>query len=122
MLTRGIRPVHEQAWITLAFVLLGVLLAWEFAGRILSDDLVFLEAIALAVVGCVGVASILRNWRLGFCFFNVWLLFEDLFRKYMGNSTALFFGKDVLAVLLYGCLLFAIARRKEPSASPSVSG
>jgi hypothetical protein len=57
--------------------------------------------------------AILRNWRVGFAFFNVWLLFEDFVRKYMGNGTALFFGKDVLALLIFTSLLFAMARGKE---------
>jgi len=118
LLTRGIRSVHDQAWITVAFFILGILFARELAGRILANDLGFLQLIVIGVVGCVVVISVLRNWRLGFCFFNVWLLFEDLFRKYMGNSTALFFGKDMLAALIYGCLLFAFARREEKRFRP----
>ena len=45
--------------------------------------------------------AILRSWRTGFYFFPVWMLFEDLARKYMGNNLALFFGKDILLALVY---------------------
>jgi hypothetical protein len=36
----------------------------------------------------------------------------------MGNGTALFFGKDILAVIIYLCLLFAIGRRTEKRFRP----
>ena len=45
------------------------------------------------------VVCTLADWRTGFYLFIVWLLFEDFVRKYMGNSTALFFGKDFLAAV-----------------------
>jgi hypothetical protein len=110
--------MHEQVWITLAFFVLALLVAWNVGSRINTGDLGFLRTAALGISGCMAVVAVLRNWRVGFCFFNVWVLFEDLARKFMGNGTALFFGKDVLALLLYICLLFAIARKKEPRFSP----
>ena len=113
LLTRGVRTIHEQAWITAAFFVLGIFLAREVAGRILTGDLGFLETAAIGLAGAAATFSILRNWRLGFCFFNVWLLFEDFVRKYMGNGTALFFGKDALAALIYICLFSAVSRHKE---------
>jgi hypothetical protein len=113
LLTRGESRLHDQTWITLAFLVIGLLLAWEIAGKIASDDVTFLDEAAIALAGCAAVVSILRNWRIGFCFFNVALLFEDLLRKYMGNGPALFFGKDILAGIIYLCLLFAIGRGTE---------
>ena len=118
VLTGGIRRVHEQVWITLALFVLAFLLAREMAGHIVDDDLNFLYLIAFGLIGCVAIVSIARNWRLGFCLFNVWLLFEDFVRKYMGNGTALFFGKDVLALLIYLSLIFAIRRGKEKVLHP----
>jgi hypothetical protein len=47
---------------------------------------------------------------VGFFLFIPWVLFEDLARKYLGNGTALFFGKDVLAFVVYLSLSFAIRR------------
>jgi hypothetical protein len=113
LLTGGIRRVHDQVWITLALFVLAVFLAREMAGHIVDDDLKFLYETAFGLVACVAGIAILRNWRIGFCTFNVWLLFEDFVRKYMGNGTALFFGKDVLALIIYVALIFAIRRGKE---------
>ncbi len=53
--------------------------------------------------------AILKDWRIGF-FFIAWLLLEDLARKYLGNGTLLFFGKDVLAAIIY--LALVIAKRR----------
>lgn len=117
MLTR-VRQVHEQAWITIAFFALGLLVARELAVHIVDDDVKFFQLAAFGLLGCVAVVAILRNWRLGFCLFNVWLLFEDFVRKYMGNGTALFFGKDVLALLIYASLLFAMRNGKEKRFHP----
>lgn len=118
MLTRDIRTVHYQFWITFALFIAGLVLAREVAGSIVAGDFGFLETIVVGAVACIAAISILRNWRLGFCFFNVWLLFEDFVRKYMGNGTALFFGKDALAALIYICLLSALARHKEERFRP----
>ena len=57
--------------------------------------------------------TVLRNWRYGFYFFLVWLLFEDLVRKYLGNGTLLFFGKEILALVTYVSLFVAIRKGKE---------
>jgi hypothetical protein len=113
LIARSIRGWHEQAWITIGFFLLGLFLANEMAGHIVNDDVRFLEMTVLGVLGCAAGVAVLRNWRIGFAFFNVWLLAEDFVRKYMGNGTALFFGKDVLALLIFLSLLFALARGKE---------
>lgn len=118
MLTGGVRRVHEQVWITLALFVLALLLAREMAGHIIDDDLKFLYEAVAGLVGLAAFVSILRNWRLGFAVFNVWLLFEDFARKFMGNGTALFFGKDVLALLIYISLIFAIRRGKEKAFHP----
>jgi hypothetical protein len=118
LLTRGVRQVHEQAWITIIFFALGLLVARELAEHIIDDDVKFFQLAAFGLLGCVAVVAILRNWRLGFGLFNVWLLFEDFVRKYMGNGTALFFGKDVLALLIYASLLFAIRNGKEKRFHP----
>ena len=44
----------------------------------------------------LGIPPTLRDWRNGFYVFLVWLLFEDLVRKFLGNNLAIYFGKDVL--------------------------
>ena len=60
-----------------------------------------LEFVALGFAVCAIGVAILRSWRIGFYFFLVWMLFEDMARKYMGNNLALFFGKDILLLLVY---------------------
>jgi hypothetical protein len=64
--------------------------------------------IALVII----VVNTLNDWRTGFLLFIVWLLFEDLARKYMGNGLIFFFGKDVLAAITYASLLKAKAKRE----------
>ena len=96
----------------------GLLLAWQVGSKIVSNDersLIFGVSI---FAGCVVAAITLKNWRTGFYLFFVWMLFEDLFRKYMGNGLALFFGKDVLVVLVYISLFANIRRRREKRFQP----
>ena len=54
----------------------------------------------------------LRNWRAGFYVFLVWLLFEDLIRKYMGNDMRIYFAKDYLALITYVSIMVAINQRR----------
>lgn len=105
--------LRNQALIGLLLFVAALWLAWESGQQILTGDLRALEFAALGL-GALGVAIvILRNWRLGFYFFFVWMLVEDLVRKYMGNGTALFFGKDILLGLIYISLYLQIRRGKE---------
>src|SRR5579863_10154185 len=99
MLNTRIPAVRNQALIGMAVFLLSLWLAWQLGGRIVNQDLRSLEFAAMAVAACVVAVVILRNWRSGFYLFLVWMLFEDLPRKYLGNNTVLFFGKDVLVGL-----------------------
>src|SRR6202044_2099 len=57
--------------------------------------------------------TILRKWRSGVYLFLIWMLFEDLFRKYMGSGLALFFGKGILVALVYASLFATIRRGRE---------
>jgi hypothetical protein len=118
LLTRGNSRLHDQTWIALAFLVVGLLIAREIGGRIVLGDVGFFEVAALAVAGGAAIISILRNWRVGFVFFNVALLFEDLIRKYMGNGPYLFFGKDIVAAMIYLCLFVAIRHGREKRFRP----
>src|SRR4029077_5625722 len=53
---------------------------------------------------------ILNDWRSGVLIFLVWVLFEDLGRKYLGNSLTVFFTKDFLVGAAY--LSYYLARRR----------
>ncbi len=93
--------MRNQALIGVSLFVLGLWLAWEVGGKIVADDERSLIFGVLIFAGCLVAAMILRNWRTGFYLFFVWMMFEDLFRKYMGNGLALFFGKDILLALVY---------------------
>src|ERR1700738_1710659 len=98
--------------LTIAFFVFAMLAAYKVAGYILANDLDSLAFMAMAFVGGALVLAILKNWRHGVYFFLGWLLFEDLFRKYLGNNMAIYFAKDFLLAIVY--LSFFIAyRRKE---------
>jgi hypothetical protein len=62
--------------------------------------------IALVII----VVNTLNDWRTGFFLFILWLLFEDLARKFLGNGLIFFFGKDILAAITYASLLKAKAK------------
>src|SRR5215469_15586588 len=97
---------------------MGLWLAYDVGERVANEDLGSLAFAAIGFAGCAVAVKILRNWRSGFYFFLVWLLFEDLVRKYMGNGLALFFGKDILCGLTYISLLLAIRRGREQTFRP----
>jgi hypothetical protein len=65
-------------------------------------------AIALVII----VVNTLNDWRTGLFLFILWLLFEDLSRKYLGNGMIFFFGKDVLAAITYASFLKAKAKKE----------
>jgi len=110
--------VRNQALIGVSLFVFGLLLAWEVGGKIVANDERSLMFAALGFAGCAIAVTILRRWRAGFYLFFIWLLFEDLVRKYMGNNLALFFGKDILLALVYFALLREIRRGREKTFRP----
>ena len=90
---------------------LGVLcLAYEAAQLVLEGDVSALVMSGLVFVGLAIVVAILNDWRRGLYLLLGWVLFEDLFRKYLGNNMAIFFAKDVLTIVLY--ISFFVAKRE----------
>jgi len=87
-----------------------VVITWLLAGWILAGASDRLVLTALGIIGMLIVLTILRDWRSGFYLFIVWLLFEDLARKYLGNNMVVYFGKDALMAVT--CLAFFIQWRK----------
>jgi len=85
-------------------------LAYEVAQLILEGDVSTLVMAGMVFVGLAIVVAILSDWRRGVYLLLGWLLFEDLFRKYLGNNMAVSFGKDALAIVLY--ISFFAARRE----------
>jgi hypothetical protein len=99
----------------------GLLVLLCFIGAIWMLSAWIMDASSqMLVIGGMGIAlliilvSTLNDWRVGLYLFIGWLLFEDLARKYMGNSTMLFFGKDILAAITICSLLLAKQRRRIP--------
>ncbi len=96
---RTISESRQLRGVILFFCLAGV--AWEISVWIIngSTQNLFMGGLAIGMV--IVTIAILRDWRSGFLIFIAWLLFEDLLRKFLGNGTVLFFGKDVLAGITY---------------------
>ena len=95
----------------LTLVAFGVvlLLGYEAGQLVLEGDVSALVMSGMAFVGLAVVVAILNDWRRGLYLLLGWILFEDLFRKYLGNNMAIFFTKDVLTIVLY--IAFFAARR-----------
>jgi hypothetical protein len=118
MLNARIPGMRNQALIGISVLVLGLWVAWQLGAKIAAEET---QSILIATVGfaaCGVAVAILRGWRFGFYLFLVWLLFEDFARKYLGNGTALFFGKDILAGLIYISLFIALRRRRETTFRP----
>lgn len=104
--------IRNQAAIGLVVFVAAIYLAWEAGQEIIAGNMRALEFAALGMAGCGAAVMILRNWRAGFYAFFVWMLAEDFVRKYMGNGTLLFFGKDILLGLVYLSLFLETRRVK----------
>ncbi len=76
-------------------------LIWQIGVAIANGAIqnALLLGAGLAILAAAG--NIFTNWRSGIYLLLVWLLFEDLVRKYMGNSMYVYFGKDLLIALAY---------------------
>lgn len=105
--------IRSQALVGGSLFIVGSLLAWQVGKKIVANDMRSVIYAAMGFAACVVAVVILRNWRTGFYFFLFWLMFEDLFRKYMGNGLALFFGKDLLLTLTYLSFYVSLRKRRE---------
>jgi hypothetical protein len=110
--------MKSQALIGFSVLVLGIWLAWQIGGRIVAGDLQSLIFAVMGLAACGATVAALRNWRTGCYLFLVCVLFEDLPRKYLGNGTALFFGKDILLGFVYISFFVALRRRKEKPFRP----
>lgn len=91
-------------------VVIGVM--WELAISIMgrSDRTIAMFGIGMIVLALV--LLILDDWRTGVLLFLTWVLFEDLARKYLGNSMTVYFAKDFLVSMCYLSYWFARRRRQ----------
>jgi len=108
MLNARVPAIKTQPLIGLGLFVVSMWLAWQIGQRIAAQDLSTVEYYFMGFAACVVAVAILRNWRLGLYFTLVWVLFEDLTRKFLGNNMAIYFAKDVLVGLVYLSLLVDI--------------
>src|ERR1700676_1212282 len=86
-------------------------LAWELSKWIVAGNLTDLGAVAIVGAGIAFCIALLKDWRYGvYCFF-IWIVFEDLIRKFTGNGAAMFFAKDLIIGLTYALMMIAFRRR-----------
>ncbi len=90
----------------------GALLVWMLSLLIVGGDSTRLILGAAFVAGAVVLLRTSSEWRQGVYFFLVWLVFEDLIRKYTGNGTLMFFVKDAIIAVIYFAMLIAMCRRQ----------
>lgn len=113
MLNARIPAMRNQALIGWALFVVGIVAAWQIGGVVVGGDLRTLELVAMGFAACAAAVKTLRNWRTGFLIFFVWMLFEDLPRKYLGNNLYLFFGKDILLAFVYVSFYAEVRRKRE---------
>jgi hypothetical protein len=94
--------------LVMGFGVLGVI--WELASWIIAGKDQTLLLFGLSFVICGLVVYILNDWQSGVILFFLWLLFEDLARKFLGNNMAVYFGKDFLLAIVY--LSYYLSKRK----------
>ena len=102
--------MKSQALIGLSVFVLGIFAAYQLGGKIAGGDMSTVEFAAFGFAALWVGLTILRNWRLGFYMFLVWVLCEDLVRKYLGNNMAIYFGKDVLVGLVFVSLYVEVRK------------
>lgn len=91
---------------------------WELASWIVAGSNQSLIMFGLSFVVVALVVHILNDWRSGVLVFLLWVLFEDLARKYLGNSMTVYFAKDFLVAVAYLSFYFAKRRKDVEFFSP----
>jgi hypothetical protein len=108
-LTIGSAPGKRQIQgLVMGLLVLGLI--WELTSWIVAGSDQMLIMFGLSLVVCALVIQILNDWRTGVLLFLIWLLFEDLARKYLGNSMTVYFAKDFLIGVAY--ISFSIAKHR----------
>jgi len=104
--------LRRSSLIAIGLVLFVAVAGYQASQLILSGDTSGLILTAMLFIFVAVVVAMLNDWRRGLYFFLIWLLFEDLARKFLGNNMAIYFGKDILVAVVY-VSFFAAYRRKE---------
>jgi hypothetical protein len=111
--------MKSQSAIGLSLLIIGIWAAWQTGEMIVSNRMSTIAFTAFGFAACIVAVAILRNWRRGSYLFIIWMLFEDLARKYLGNNLVLFFAKDILLGLVLISLLVAVRRGHEKLFRPA---
>ncbi len=106
------RQFRRSPLVALGFLLFIAVAAYQASRFIVAGDVSSLILAALFFIFAVVLVVMLNNCKTGMYLFLVWLLFEDLPRKYLGNNMEIYFGKDILAAIVY-VSFFAAYRRKD---------
>src|SRR5580704_7004058 len=110
---QGVRSLggnRQLQGLVMGLVVLGLM--WGLASWIVAGSGKVLLTFVLSMVMCAMIVHILKDWRSGVIVFLVWILFEDLARKYLGNSMVVYFAKDFLVGIAY-ISFYAAKRRRE---------
>ena len=103
--------INEPRQIRAMMALMALLgLVFTLSNWILTGSSQGLIVGGMVIVLVIIVVNTLNDWRTGFLLFLMWLLFEDLARKFLGNGLIFFFGKDILAAITYASLMKAKAK------------
>jgi hypothetical protein len=93
--------VTRNPLVTIGLFALVLYAANKAAQLVLADDLPTFGLIAVVCAGGAVIVAILNDWHRGLYVLVAWILFEDFVRKYLGNNMLIYFGKDILALVLY---------------------
>src|SRR4051812_6216596 len=95
------------------FLLLGLMgIVLTLSNWILTGSTQGLVVGGMAIALVIIVVNTLNDWRIGLFLFILWLLFEDLSRKFLGNGLIFFFGKDLIAAITYASFLKEKAKKE----------
>jgi hypothetical protein len=106
---RSFRLSGNNPLVSIGTFLLVIYAGYKAGQMVVAEDLTTLELIGFAAVGGAVIVAILNDWRRGLYALVAWILFEDFVRKYLGNNMMIYFGKDILALVIY--LSYFRARR-----------
>src|SRR5256885_4703690 len=110
--------LRRKPLILFGSIVVGGFAAYQCAQYVLTGDFVGLAFAGMALVIAAVVVGILNNWRNGVYLFLIWLMFEDFFRKFLGNNMAIYFAKDFLLLVVFISFLAAYRRGRATSFRP----
>ena len=110
--------LRRKPLILFGSIVVGGFAAYQCAQYVLTGDFIGLAFAGMALVIGTIVVGILNDWRNGVYLFLSWLMFEDLFRKFLGNNMVVYFAKDFLLLVVFISFLAAYRRGKVTSFRP----